>query len=394
MIDLFLSRERIEELRAGVESRDHRLVILADDDDPVLARVVMRGGDPDEFLSDVREALRDGEEGAEHYVVFEPVAIEPRPEPEAEGNGNDHAESVAGTDEIENFVEAGAHLTRSFLVLSVLSGVLASAALLRDSPAVLVGSMVIAPLFRPLALAGVAVLLGQPRRALRALAWLGLSLGLAAGAGLLVTWATPDRSVTGLIESRTGTSPFDLVVALAAGIAMAYAIVKKDSLTMVGIVVAASLMPVAAALGVTAAVGRPDLVGGALFTLASNVCGILLGLIVGLRVEELRASFRHADRARELTRQSLVVGSGLALLLLAIGVWTYIRGSGDARARNELLTAVAAQEGVAGALQLHDGMPVILVEGGAREDVEAWAAEYYPDLKVLFLPVEGSGEER
>ncbi|MEZ6233274.1 MAG: TIGR00341 family protein [Phycisphaerales bacterium] len=383
VIDAVVSRDRAEHLEQRATSEEHRAVRLADADRVVL-RITCEHGDPDEFLAEVRESLRNGCEDWEHYVSFEPLAIEPRPEDE---EADDRDESVAGTEEIEEFVAEGATITRTFIVLSVVSGVLAAAGLLRGSIAVLVGAMVLAPLFKPLALAGVSVVLGQPGRSLRGLLWLAVSLSLAAGAALLVALLTPDRSVTSLIEMRTGISPFDVVVALAAGVAMAYVIVKRDSMAMVGIVVAASLMPVAAALGIAVALGRWDLLGGAAFTLASNVGGVLLGLVVGLRVEEIRTSdARRAKLAEWVTNRSLAAGSLVILALAGFSIWAYSHASGRDAAldrldgsvpRDRVLTTIRGEDGAVvvvvgpergeqateGDQPAGDGGSVVVVEG-------------------------------
>lgn len=280
-------------------------------------------GDPYEFLRDLRETLRDSDETEEHYSVVEALAIEPLRDEDKQDKPSD--EQVAGSDELEAFVAEGARLTRAFVLLSAISGVLAAAGLLRDSPAVVVGSMVLAPLFKPILLIGIAVALGKPRRALRGAAWLATSLAISAVAALLTALLTPDRGITSLIELRSGISPFDVVVALAAGIAMGYVLIKRDSVAMVGIVVAASLMPVAATLGITVTLGRFDLVGGAAFTLASNVCGILFGLIVSLRFEDALAAEQKRRRIADwVLKWSLAYGSIALAALTGFGVWTYL----------------------------------------------------------------------
>lgn len=318
VIDAVITSDRADALETKAKEAGHRAVRLADGERVVL-RITCEDGDPDEFLEAVREELRTKCEQWEHYAVFEPNVIEPRCDDDEENQ----EEAVAGTDEIEGFVADGAKLTKTFAILSVIAGVLAAVGLLRNSTAVVVGSMVLAPLFKPIAQVGVAVLLGQPRKGALAFGWLTASLAMSTVAAAAVAYLTPDRSVTSILELRTSISPFDVIVALAAGVAMAYVIVKKDSMAMVGIVVAASLMPVAAALGIAVALGRMDLVGGAAFTLLSNISGVLFGLIVGLQIEDLRSSNRkQATIGSWLTHRSLAVGTVVVLGLGGFGFWS------------------------------------------------------------------------
>ena len=356
VIDAVVSRGRADDLEDFAKQEGHRAVRLADGDRVVL-RVTVEAGDPDDFISEIRDGLRRESEEWEHYATFEPSAIEPR----NEEDDRQSEESVAGTDEVEGLAAEGATLSRSFLVLSVLSGVLAAAGLLRDSAAVLVGAMVLAPLFKPIAAIGVGVVLGQPSRAIKAFVLLARSLALASGAALVVTLLTAEVNGTALLSLRTGISPFDVVIALAAGVSMAYVIVRRDAMAMVGIVVAASLMPVAAAMGIAVALWRPDLIGGAAFTLSSNVGGVLLGFIVGLRFEQLRVTdSRREQVAQWVTRRSLIGGTVLMLLLTAFSVWTYIRASDKADEEAAVPEQIDGKP-VVGTLQLEDGTRVLVV---------------------------------
>ncbi len=355
IIDAVLHPDRLDELCSAADGCGHRTIILSRTDDTVILRIVVSNGDPDEFLDDFRKHLRENEPGPNHYTVFEPLAVEPPPD-----DDEDEEDSEAGSEEIEQFVSDGRHLTRTFLILSGLSGILAAGGLILDNVAVVVGAMVLAPLFKPIALVGVATLLGKPKRMLLGLAWVLTSLGLSAVVGGLVALATPGAAVTQQITARTGISAFDLVIALSAGIAMALTLLKRDITAMVGIVVAASIVPVAAALGVVTALGEWALAAGALYTLVSNLCGITLGLIVGLRFAQLRG-LTNADQRKgeQWGRRSIIAGSALALVLLGLALWSYRAGRLDGTIPHEEL---AKAPGVLAVWAAAGGQPVLLVD--------------------------------
>ena len=105
VVDLCVSREVVDDLGARVEELGHRMIVMLDGD-PAIVRIVTQRGDTDEFLTEIRKRLRDAEVSDRHYVVFEPLAVEPRCEEEEDG-GVLGERSVAGTDEIETFVEEG-----------------------------------------------------------------------------------------------------------------------------------------------------------------------------------------------------------------------------------------------------------------------------------------------
>lgn len=355
VIDAVLSPDRSDDLCSAADGCGHRTIVFSRTDDAVVLRIIISSGDPDEFLDEFRKHLRESEPGRDHYTVFEPLAVEPAPDED-----DDEDDSEAGSDEIEQFVNQGRRLTRAFLILSALSGVLATGGLILNNVAVIVGAMVLAPLFKPIALVGVAALLGKPKRMLLGLSWVALSLGLSVVVGGLVTLATPGAAVTAQIVARTGVSAFDLVIALAAGIAMALTLLKRDVTAMVGIVVAASIVPVAAALGVVTALGEWTLAAGALYTLVSNLCGIVLGLIVGLRFAQLQG-LTHADKRKgEIWgKRSIIAGSALALVLLGGAFWSYRAGQTDGSVQpNELAKA----PGVMAVWSAANGEPVLVVD--------------------------------
>ena len=87
----------------------------------------------------------------------------------------------------------------------------------------------------------------------------------------------PDGSLSGEILARTRPDLRDLVVALAAGAAGAYATAKEDvSTALPGVAVAVALVPPLAAIGLTLEAGQPTLAKGACLLFLANFAAILL----------------------------------------------------------------------------------------------------------------------
>lgn len=369
VIDLYLDEPAARDIADAARDLGQHVVTFPADD-RVAVRIVVSEGSPDELLERLRERL-DPDSG-NFYVVSEALAMVPRPEPE------DQEESRAATDEIESFVEEGAQFTKTFAVLSVISGVLATAGLITDSPAVIVGAMVLAPLFKPIASVGAGIVLGRVREALRAALLLAGALAMAAAAGALVTLVTPGADATHAVEARTGVSPFDLVIALATGVAMAYALIRRDAMAMVGIVVAASLIPVASALGVAVALWNLPLVGGAAVTLASAVSGMLIGLIATCKFEELRtADYAERRLGKRLSERALWAGVGVVLALLAVNAWVLLVAPGSRLDAGHLQRLVRSDDRILGAAATDGRRAVVLYVDAdpATTDLGAAAAE-------------------
>ncbi|MEM4780557.1 MAG: DUF389 domain-containing protein [Halalkalicoccus sp.] len=185
----------------------------------------------------------------------------------------------------------------SFLALMVLAAWIATAGLLSDSPAIVVGSMVIAPIVGPALTASVGAVLGD-REMLAAsvrLQAIGLvSAVLGAGAlAALVRWglfAQPDLAVGSieLIGVRMSPTLLALVAGTGAGAAAAFGLTTKGPMSLIGVMIAAALIPTAAATGIAIAWAEPLIALGTAVLLvvtlvAINVAGAAVLFALGYR---------------------------------------------------------------------------------------------------------------
>lgn len=152
------------------------------------------------------------------------------------------------------------------------------------SAAVVIGAMLLAPLMVPVLGVAAAVAMAMPRHLGRSLVIVLLaSLGSIALAYLLAMFL-PAEPLSGEVLSRTSPDLRDLVVALAAGAAGAYATVRTDvSSSLPGVAVAVALVPPLSVVGIALEAGRRDLAEGAALLYAANLTAIILiGVLVFL----------------------------------------------------------------------------------------------------------------
>ncbi len=206
-----------------------------------------------------------------------------------------------------------AHWWFRFAVMLTLSIVVAVMGLSLNSGAIVIGAMLIAPLMTPVLGVSAALVMAWPRRlGHSAVAVLAGSVG-AVGAAWVLTSLLPvaDRALTPEVLSRTNPDLRDLLVALAAGAAGAYATVREDvSAALPGVAVAVALVPPLAAIGFTLAAGRADLAGGALLLYLANLAAIILAGAFVL----LASSFVPEGRLRNATTK---IRLGLLAVLIA-----------------------------------------------------------------------------
>jgi uncharacterized hydrophobic protein (TIGR00271 family) len=220
----------------------------------------------------------------------------------------------------------GARPGTNYLVLAVLSSVIAALGLLLNSPAVVIGAMLIAPLMSPLMAFALGLVLGDLRLIRLSIGsiikGIALALLIAAFLGLL----SPLKGLTDEMIARSRPNLLDLVVALASGLAGAYALSRKDVGTALpGVALAASLMPPLATVGLALAMGQPQAAGGALLLFAANIAAISLAaglvfLLLGLRPQTWAPDSRRQLRRRLLASFVTLIALAVPLGLIFSGI--------------------------------------------------------------------------
>jgi uncharacterized hydrophobic protein (TIGR00341 family) len=289
---------------AGAEATDGRI--------PVRMLV------PDEArqaLVDSLQNLLEAEKSAR--IVVSPVdAVMPRPEPDPEDLERRRSQKVAATrEELYQEIAKGAELDGNFILLTVLSTIVAAIGLAENSVAVVVGAMVIAPLLGPNIAFAFATSLGDKVLLWRALqtnlAGLGLALALSTVIGLIwpVDLGNPE------IASRTTVGLDGVALALASGAAAVLSLTTGLSSTLVGVMVAVALLPPTAVVGMCLGAGQPGLAAGAALLLAVNLVCVALSAKVVFWVKGVRPrTWTERNRAR----QSMAIYIALWAVLLSI----------------------------------------------------------------------------
>jgi len=176
--------------------------------------------------------------------------------------------------------------TRSYLWMMTLSTIIATAGLLIGSPAVVVGSMVLAPIVSPMLTASVGLVRDDQLMVFDSLRMQAIGLGFAiVGATLLslllkFVFVVPAELAVAnieLIAIRFSPGLLSVIVGLAAGAAGSFSLATKGQVTIVGVMVAAALIPTAAAAGIGFAWNRPLIGVGSTVLLVMTIVAVNLG---------------------------------------------------------------------------------------------------------------------
>ncbi|GIV60410.1 MAG: hypothetical protein KatS3mg043_1499 [Rhodothermaceae bacterium] len=257
-----------------------------------------------------------------HRIVLLPVeATVPRLETPGEHEAPPSSSpGRISRDELYEDVNDAVSVTGAHYALVVLSTIVAAGGMLRDSVAIVIGAMVIAPLIGPNIALALGTTLGDRDllgRAFR-INVLGLLLGLALSVGAGLVFEVDLQAAE--IASRTQVQLGDLLLALAAGVAGALSMTRGYPSALIGVMVAVALLPPLVALGMLLGAGRWDAAYGAALLLLTNVVSINLAAVATFLVQGIRPMrWFEAEQARKATR--LAIGLwvlALALLVAAI----------------------------------------------------------------------------
>jgi uncharacterized hydrophobic protein (TIGR00271 family) len=176
---------------------------------------------------------------------------------------------------VRNHIHEDASFSYAQLLMNALSATIASYGLFANSPAVVIGAMLVAMLMGPLVGVSLALVDSDAKFLLKSL--LSLLSGVAAVifTAFIIGTVHKDLPITSEIMGRSAPNFLDLMIALAGGAAGAYATVSfRLSIALVGVAIATALVPPLSAAGILLARGEAGLALGALELALVNMVAI------------------------------------------------------------------------------------------------------------------------
>lgn len=287
--------------------------------------------DADE-IEGIMDRLESEYGGNQSYraVVLEVVASLPDPEDEeasekesvdAKDESANSAEDRISRNELITQLRPGTEVTGLYLLTVFLSAVIAVVGLMRDSVAVVIGAMVIAPLLMPNMSLALATTLGDLKMGLRSLLTNAAGVALVLLFGLVIGLFVPFDETVRQVQMRTEVGLSDIAVALAAGAAGAVAVTSGVSANLIGVMVAVALLPPMAALALLLGAGHWEMAKGAALLLAVNISCVNLAAVATFLWRGIRPS-QHENQllAKGVTLAALVAWF-LAVVLTSMLIW-------------------------------------------------------------------------
>ncbi|MDH4168929.1 MAG: DUF389 domain-containing protein [Acidimicrobiia bacterium] len=199
--------------------------------------------------------------------------------------------------------------------LLAMSILIASLGLANDQPAAVIAAMVVAPMMTPVLGIAASLVLGLVRRTIRLVAIVIASSAFAVAFGWLISSILVVHEVTAEELSRTTPRLRDLVIALAAGAAGMYSIVRKDLSGVVpGVAIAVALVPPLATIGIVLELEEWSLARGAALLYLVNVIAIIFAALVVLLVTDFITSPRLRD-TKVMAAAAILVVVSIAIIV-------------------------------------------------------------------------------
>jgi uncharacterized hydrophobic protein (TIGR00271 family) len=220
--------------------------------------------------------------------------------------------SVDKRSAVHEEIASGATLTPSYVAMNVAAALIAGFGLIENSPATIIGAMLIAMLYGPIVGIGLGLAEADLQLLGRSLCAEVVGAAFVLASGFLIGMASRDLVIGSEILGRTSPSMVDLLVALVGGLAGGFTFVSTGlSGVVVGVAIATSLVPPLTTCGILLARHSPSLAGGAFLLFLANFAAIALGAMFTFLLAGHRPT--AADKAKRVLLPRLVC---LALGLL------------------------------------------------------------------------------
>ncbi|AMK10783.1 TIGR00341 family protein [Pseudodesulfovibrio indicus] len=335
VIEIVTPREDKEDVAKSLEERqsDEGYVFWGsplDDGESLSFRVVLDVRETEDVLDKMENLFAWTDKY--RIVVYPAEATLPRLDPltkeeEAEKNGdqageeedNGNGNGRISREELYADVLDTTLLSRHYAMLVLFSSLVGIIGLMRGNVAIIIGAMVLAPLLGPNVGLALATTLGDRKLTWESIKTLTvgvvLCFALSAGAGLLLGLPDPSEE----LMSRSVTEFSDIILAMVSGAAGIITVTLGVPTSLVGVMVALSLLPPLIACGLFLGASMFPEAGGAGLLFAANVICLNLAGVVTFLAQGIRPlSWYEKERAKKATLQAALIWTVLLAALVGL----------------------------------------------------------------------------
>lgn len=218
-------------------------------------------------------------------------------------------------EELYHDIDDACKLNRNYIVMVILSSIVASIGLMKQNIPAIIGSMVIAPLLGPNVALSFAATLGDLKLAYRALIVNIAGMLIALAVAVVIGFFLKEHLILSFQIFHISVDLTDILLALSAGAAGVLAFTTGLPAILIGVMVAVALLPPLVSFGLFLGAGLFDLAWIAFLLVTVNVICINLAGIVTFYFQGVRAlTWWKEEKAKKLR----IIASVIWLILLAV----------------------------------------------------------------------------
>lgn len=251
-------------------------------------------------------------------------------------NGNTHLQH-----ELINNVRDEIQLSPSYILLIIFSAIIATLGLLTNSTAVVIGAMLIAPLFWPIM--GITLSIFTTRKQLARIALVNgvLSVVVVISIAAVITWLAPFTELTPEIRARLEPNLMDLFIALASSVIGVVAIYyPRISSTATGVAISIALLPPLCVTGIGVAFWSWDMVSRSFLLFGTNIAAMIFAGLITLYILHFRPN-KHEEQSR--FRVGFIF-SLVLLIVLSVPLTQYLRNTLEQNRISKVANTVLVDE--------------------------------------------------
>lgn len=290
-----------------------------------LLKALVDANQTESFLDKAEHLM--GEKKGYRLIMQEVEATLPRVKSQEEDEPSDQEEKKepweaplqgirVSREELYNDITDGVNLSGVYLAMVSFSTIVAALGMLRDSAAIVIGAMVIAPLLGPNVALALSTTLGDSslfRKALKTnISGIGIALLISIVLGFILS---VDASAYQL-ESRTQVHLSDIALALASGAAGVLAYTIGMSAAVIGVMVAVALLPPLVTAGLLIGDLQWGLAYYAILLLTTNIICVNLAAVATFTIQGIKPrTWYKAEKAKRVNKIAFSIWIVLLVIL-------------------------------------------------------------------------------
>ncbi|SFJ61257.1 TIGR00341 family protein [Halobacillus dabanensis] len=326
LIEVYIPDKHFESIDGKLKQCDYQSYWVSNEsEERMLVRILVNTSEVEEILNYLEE-VSNVVEGFETllipvqtYLAKNTIHEETKAEEKQEEKDEEKAKLLrASRHELINAVEKNSVITLNYSLLILLSAIVATVGIIKDSEAVVIGAMVIAPMIGPVIAIAFSAILGDYKLLGKSVCTSFYGVAIVLVISIAFGYFTELGMTNDQYLDRTKVTLIDIPLGVASGAAGALAFLNRLSGNLVGVMVAVALLPPSVAMGMSIGDGSMGAAYGAFLLVTVNIMSILLAAVTIFSISGIRPVRWEAVKRANVSRPLAIVFVIIIVLILAL----------------------------------------------------------------------------